>query len=159
MRANPEKAPASLCFSPAIEYQELEIKKVHKPTSKLDGSTKTLLVADNEQVMLDSLMSLLTQYGFRVLTANTGEDALKIYDQEDGNIDMVILDLGMPGKGGHQTMIELFDSHPDAKVIITSGFTASNSAQNLLKDGAFSFLRKPYKFGDLIKELKKAFAS
>jgi two-component system cell cycle sensor histidine kinase/response regulator CckA len=157
--SEPGKGTSFTLFFPAIERKIIEEKKVSRSSGKLNGSNKTLLVVDDEQVILESLRSLLAQYGFKVITTDTGEEALKIYDQEAGNIDLVILDLGMPGKGGHQTMIEIFESYPDAKVIITSGYTASSSVQTLLKDGATSFLRKPYKFGDLIKELKKAFDS
>ncbi len=104
----------------------------------------TVLVVDDEPGLLGMAESMLTRNGYQALTAASGEDALALLADGAGDgVDLVLLDLNMPGMGGRRCLEELLRLRPGLPVVITSG-QAVDSAQNLLDQGASGYLEKPY---------------
>ena len=93
--------------------------------------------------------------GYHVLTAVDGVEALEIYKKEKERINIVLLDLIMPNKGGRETFYALKEIEPDIKVIISSGYTQNTNTSELLHAGACNFLKKPYKWDELAKMIKQ----
>lgn len=118
------------------------------------GCNETILVVDDERPILDIACDILDQYGYATLTAENGEDALQIYERERDRIDLVILDIGMPGMGGYQCFKELQKIDPAIKVIITTGYYASERVGEMLEAGAAGFIGKPYRLVDMVKKVK-----
>ncbi len=102
----------------------------------------TVLVVDDEPRMRQSVRDLLMAYGYSCLLAEDGMNALQILDRE--NIDLLLLDLNMPGISGYQVMQQVKREHPDTAIIVVSGETTFESAAEALRQGAREFLRKPY---------------
>jgi PAS domain S-box-containing protein len=122
----------------------------------LDGiqGTETILLVDDESSLLEVNSSLLENIGYKVIRASSGEEAIGIYGENEKEIDLIIMDLGMPGMGGHRALKEIILKHPDAKVLIASGYSASSKLEDLAQDGASGFVPKPFRRMELLEEVR-----
>jgi len=121
----------------------------------LGGKGETILVVDDEIPILESVRAALEQAGYRVLAASSGEQALSLYSRRREEIDLVLLDLGMPGMGGMHCLEELRRLDPQARVIITSGYFAEGLVAELRRAGAVDYLLKPYRVERLLEKVKE----
>jgi len=142
-------------YIPSVKMVDTE--KISKPESQkeLPTGNEMILIVDDEKSLLDTNEALLNQFGYDTLTAERGEEAIEIFKKDQERIDLVLLDLIMPGMGGQQCLSELIKIKPDVKVIITSGYTASVTAQDTLKYGAAAFISKPMQLPTLLKKVRK----
>ena len=115
----------------------------------------TLLLIDDDIMVIEPVSELLEQFGYTVLTALSGTDALKIYREQWKNIDLVILDLVLPDTNGGDLYQELRKYNSQIKGLIASGMGASSSARALLESGCLDFIQKPYDVGRLCKKIAK----
>jgi len=109
---------------------------------------------DDEAYLLETNMTLLEQYGYQILTAENGEEAIEIFKNENKVISLVILDLLMPGMGGLKCLTGLLNINKDVKVIISSGYITSDQQHEALSKGAVGFIQKPYRHQDLLKMVR-----
>jgi PAS domain S-box-containing protein len=116
---------------------------------------ETIIIVDDELDILDIGQNTLEQFGYTVLTARNGEDAVEIYSRQGKQIDLVILDLGMPGMGGDKCLKELLRINPSVKVLIASGYAATQTVQSVLEAGASGFMAKPYRLEDMLKKVRE----
>ncbi|MGD2120441.1 MAG: response regulator [Gemmatimonadota bacterium] len=114
-----------------------------------------LLVVDDETRFLQAIATRLSKRGFDVRTAENGEDAIKL--ARTGKFDLALLDLRMPGMDGGEVMRVLKDEHDFLEAIILTGHGSLESAVELTKLGAYSYLPKPYELDKLIDILKEAY--
>jgi two-component system cell cycle sensor histidine kinase/response regulator CckA len=134
--------------SPAVEDDDLlEIKSNQ-------GGKERLLVVDDEAAILEVAREVLGGQGYSVVTAKSGEQALSIFEQNPSQFDLVLLDLGMPGMGGHRCLEAMLDIRPDMKIIIASGYADDRQIQEVLKSGAAEFIRKPYRLTSLLEQVR-----
>ena len=142
-------------YIPSMKMVDTE--KISKPESKeeLPTGNELILIVDDEKSLLETGEAILNQFGYDTLTAESGEEAIEIFKNDQERIDLVLLDLIMPGMGGQKCLLELIKIKPGVKVIITSGYTASVSAQDTLKYGAAAFISKPMQLPTLLKEVRK----
>jgi two-component system cell cycle sensor histidine kinase/response regulator CckA len=92
---------------------------------------------------------ILQQLGYQVLSAPSGQKALEIYRQEPESIDLVILDMLMPGMGGAETFQQLKRIDPGVRVLLSSGYSLDGEAQEVMAAGARGFIQKPYRLAAL----------
>ena len=118
------------------------------------GGQETILVVDDEKSIRDLEQQILGRKGYRVLYAGTGEEALGVYRENEG-ISLVILDISMPGMGGHRCLKELLRLNPAAKVVIVSGYSMSGHLEDALDSGAAGYLAKPFTKTDLLKTVRE----
>ncbi len=122
---------------------------------RLTGS-ETILVVDDEDPILSLLKRSLPAYGYRILTAQDGREALEIYRQQGSEIDLVLLDLSMPGMSGREVLAKLLEMAPQARVLVASGYVAGNQAvQGLLDAGARGYITKPYQLDELLRAIRQ----
>jgi CheY-like chemotaxis protein len=114
----------------------------------LRGSGTVLLVDDEDGVRMVA-GRLLQQLGYQVLSAPGGLRALEIYRQERDRIDLVILDMLMPGMGGAATFQKLKGFDPGVRVLLSSGYSLDGEAQQAMAAGARGFIQKPYRLAVL----------
>jgi PAS domain S-box-containing protein len=119
------------------------------------GGAETVLLVDDERPILDIAGEVLGQYGYSILTATSGEEALEVYLQNGHGIDLVILDLSMPGMGGHKCLRELLAFDPQARVIIASGYSSESPSGAAAEPGAKGFIGKPYSLIGLLKLVRE----
>ncbi len=119
------------------------------------GGNERILLVDDEESILEIACDILHRYGYKSVTAKKGEDALDIYRAQKDMIDLVVLDLNMPGIGGKKCLIALKEMDPEAKVVVATGHTTTDQAREALELGAVRFIPKPYRLKDLLKTLRE----
>lgn len=121
--------------------------------SESDVSQQTILIVDDEEVVREMLHAIVTSMGYRALVCENGLQAMKMYRAHQKSIDLVILDMVMPVKDGRTTFIELRELDPDAKILISSGYTVDGDARELLSRGALGFIQKPFRSSAIREKL------
>ncbi|MBC8876469.1 MAG: response regulator [Planctomycetes bacterium] len=119
-------------------------------------ATIHVLLVDDEAEFLEYLKSRLESRGLTVFSAASGLDALRTVDQQ--RIDVVVLDVRMPGIGGLEVLRKTKQKHPLVEVIMLSGNATVESAIDGLKLGAFDYVTKPCDMSDLLEKINAAYA-
>lgn len=114
----------------------------------------TILIVDDEVGPRESLRMILKPI-YEVYTAGDGHEALQCI--HDKNIDLVTLDLKMPGLSGIDVLREMKKSHPEVEVIVITGYGTLNNAQEAIRFGAGDFISKPFNVADIIAIVSKSF--
>src|SRR6202171_3072921 len=114
-----------------------------------------ILIVDDKEVLRDVLDAVLRREGFDVVMAASGEEALSVLDTDD-NIDLVILDIMLPGISGIDTLRATRISNPSLPVIIITAFSSIDGAIEAMKHGAFHYIPKPFKNEEVVLKVKKA---
>jgi len=116
---------------------------------------ETLLLVDDEAVILNVGQEMLKTLGYRVLSARSGEEAIEVYEENQDKIALVILDMIMPDMGGGETYDRMKEINPDIKVLLSSGYSIEGQASEILKRGCDGFIQKPFNIKELSQELRK----
>ena len=112
-----------------------------------------ILLVDDEEMIIETGRALLKSMGYKVYEARKGERALQIYKKHGNDIDVVLLDLIMPGMRGEEVYGELVKMNPRAKVVIISGYADERTVQDVLRRGCSGFLQKPFNIQELSRVL------
>ncbi|MBL7180809.1 MAG: PAS domain S-box protein [Desulfobacterales bacterium] len=140
-------------YFPAMDKEaEPEEQETEAPVS---GGTETVLLVDDEDAIRDLGKQILEKLGYNVLTAVDGESALDLYRREQGRIDLVILDLIMPGMGGKRCLEKLLKSNARAKVVIASGYSDTGPVKETIEKGAKNFIGKPYEIRKMLEMVRQ----
>ncbi len=126
-------------------------QSTQRAVDNMESTASTILVVDDDVRMTQSVRELLAAYGYSSMTAGGGEEALRVLAEHD--IDLMLLDLNMPGVDGYQVMRQVSEHHPGTDIVVISGETTFESATEALRNGAQDFLRKPYAPDRLIQIL------
>jgi PAS domain S-box-containing protein len=116
--------------------------------------TETILLVDDDAALRQLGERVLRRMGYQVVTAASGEEALEIHGLRGDQLDLVIMDLGMPGMGGHRAIGELLARHPTVKVIVASGYAAHDQVRASLEAGAVGYVAKPFKRSELLATIR-----
>lgn len=114
----------------------------------------TILVVDDESLLTTMADAILSDFGYKVLTANNGQKALKILEQSDTHVDLVITDLVMPGMGGRELMERIRQLGLHMPMLAMSGYVMPDD-----KAAQASYLQKPFTSTDLLRKVKAALAA
>jgi CheY-like chemotaxis protein len=117
--------------------------------------TETILLVDDEEMIIDVGVQILEELGYEVLTARHGMEAIEVYQQNRQKVAMVILDLIMPQMGGGETYDKLKEVDPQVKVLLSSGYSLDGQATEILKRGCDGFIQKPFSMEDLSRKLRQ----
>jgi len=129
----------------AIELQPASAGKVKAAEAPLlPKGNETVLLVDDEKPIRDMGKAFLSRLGYTALLAEDGEQAIRLYRRHQNGVGAVILDMTMPKLTGKQTLKQILEINPKAKVILVSGYTAEGTSEELLAEGAMGFLQKPY---------------
>ncbi|MDB6112201.1 MAG: hybrid sensor histidine kinase/response regulator, partial [Pedosphaera sp.] len=128
------------------------------PPQALWGKGETILVVDDEPSVLDLTKSILCHYGYKVVTAIHGADAIALYSQSRETIKVVIIDVMMPVMDGPTAISALKQQQPDLQFIAISGLMQSDKLKQQLDGAEVSFLPKPFDTEKLLKELRRLLA-
>lgn len=118
------------------------------------GGTETILLVDDAEPFRSVGKEILNQLGYKVITASDGESALEMYCKEQKRIDLVLLDLIMPGMNGRECLEELLKVNPRLKVVMTCSGLLGGSTKKLIESRAKGFLRKPYEIGEFPRVIR-----
>ncbi len=126
---------------------------------EIQGNGETILLVDDEEEVLEVGRELLERFGYRVLTAFDGENAMKVFSESERDIQCVILDLNMPGLDGQSCLEKLLSLSPKMKVVVATGYLERERRNEMIASGASGFITKPYRFTDMLRELRRALVS
>jgi len=152
--SQPGKGTTFRIYFPALESSpESRMAEPERDVHLYGG--ETILLVDDESSILDIGINILEQFGYSTLAARSGEEAVEIYQARGDEISLVILDLGMPGMGGEQCLQEILKLNPKARVVIASGFAASQTVKHLMEAGAVGYVSKPYRLENMLKKIRE----
>jgi two-component system cell cycle sensor histidine kinase/response regulator CckA len=120
------------------------------------GRVETLLIVDDEEVLVELLRRLVERHGYRAFAASSGREALEIYEANRGEIDLVLTDLMMPEMDGKQLAQELLRRDPNVRILISTGYSEPTDISYLLDAGARGIVMKPYQADRLIEAIRAA---
>jgi CheY-like chemotaxis protein len=121
----------------------------------LRQGSELILVVDDEPMIKTLARDVLQRYGYTVLTAEGGEEAIAIYRRQWKEISLMLLDMVMPKIDGREVFRRVREINPQVKVIVSSGYSHDRDADDLLEQGAAGFVQKPYRMADLLKMVEK----
>jgi len=144
-------------YLPAIsaESKEQGAKPVKQPEIELNTGEGTILMIEDEDVVIEVTQAMLEMLGYRVMVAKTGKDAIHITETFDGQIDLALLDIKLPDMEGRKVYPLIMEARPDLKVIVFSGYSIEGPAQDILDAGAQDFIQKPFSLATLSEKLKE----
>ena len=125
-----------------------------KPAPLGQGGGETVLVVDDEEGILAASREALTSLGYQVVTANSGEKALEVFGADPMAIDLVVLDLGMPGLGGLACLRLMRSLRADVKVLVATGYAEDAVLEQLRELGVREVIAKPYRFAGLAASIQ-----
>jgi PAS domain S-box-containing protein len=120
----------------------------------LNGKEETILLVDDEEMVMDVGEQLLKKLGYGVLLAKDGEEAIELYRCHQRKIDAVILDMVMPSMDGGETYDRLKEVDPGIKVLLSSGYGVDGQANEILARGCNGFIQKPFSLSELSGKLE-----
>lgn len=129
------------------------LEDICQPEASTRQGGETILVVDDEPEILDLTAEMLQSSGYVAWAAKSGEEALEMLSRRETDVELVILDLNMPGMGGFKCLEEVLRIDPEAKVLIASGYSSEGQARESLARGARGYIAKPYTFQELMSEI------
>jgi signal transduction histidine kinase/FixJ family two-component response regulator len=151
-RSEPQKGSTFNVYLPASHFSEI---KEGAPTDALLKGSETILIVDDEWVVLKLGRRLLKNLGYRVFIAKSGKNALKIFDACIDRIDLVLLDIIMPGLSGEEVYQMMKENKPDVKVLLSSGYSIDWKARQMIKNGCVGFIQKPFTIKQLSLQIRR----
>jgi two-component system cell cycle sensor histidine kinase/response regulator CckA len=128
------------------------------PAAIIKGSG-TILLIDDEKMILDVGIELLEELGYTVQTAMSGQEAIDVFDKNRAEIDMIIMDMIMPGMGGGEAFDRLKEMDPAIKVLLSSGYSINGQATKILQRGCDGFIQKPFNMNQLAEKIQGVLAN
>jgi PAS domain S-box-containing protein len=131
-----------------LTVRDVAIAEVH-------GHGERVLVVEDEEAVREFATRALRDSGYSVLEAANAEEALAVFEQEKGNVDIVFSDVVLPSKSGLQLADELLARHPDLHVLLSSGYTDQKSQWSVIQERGYGFVQKPYAIHDLLRTIRE----
>ena len=136
-----------------------------KPDAENPGETKeatgkeTILLVDDEDTVRETTGELISMLGYRVFPVASGQEAIAAFMEQQKEIDLVVLDMIMPGMSGSVTFDRLREIDPEIRVLLSSGYSINGQAQDIMERGCKGFIQKPFKMEELSQRIREALAS
>src|SRR4030042_886438 len=131
-----------------------KVQKTVKTADSLMEGTKTILLVDDEEMVLNVGRKFLKVTGYRVLTARDGREAIEVYEKYKDSIDLVLLDIVMPNMKGGEVFDRLKEINPDVRVLLSTGYSIDGEATKILERGGKGFIQKPFDIKQLSQSIR-----
>lgn len=139
-------------YLPATERPQEQKEEI---TREFYQGKETILLVDDDIMVLDTGEEILARLGYTVISATGGVEAIKLFSEHQARIDAVLLDMIMPDTGGGEVFDRIKEINPDIKVLLTSGYSRDGEADEILKRGCYGFIQKPFRIMELSKRLRE----
>jgi signal transduction histidine kinase/ActR/RegA family two-component response regulator len=150
-----ERGTTFLLYFPVPQEISAAIEPHEQAVEQISGGNETLLLVEDETLLLDMVQILLESNGYTVFTAQDGEEAVLVYQQHAHEIALVISDMGLPKLTGVSEFEKMKEINPAVKIIFASGFFEPESKAKLENAGAKGFLQKPYVIEEVLSKIRK----
>jgi two-component system, cell cycle sensor histidine kinase and response regulator CckA len=141
-------------YMPALKAEESISEKEEETLEEIPGGTETLLLVEDEEMLIMSLQMVLVEKGYNVLPARDGLEALKIYQENKNDIALVLTDLGLPTISGLEVCQRIKKIKSNERVILATGYLDPEMKSEFLKAGIQHFLYKPYDLKIVLREVR-----
>jgi two-component system cell cycle sensor histidine kinase/response regulator CckA len=149
---------AGASFSILLPASEKPVSRNSPAASPIEKGSGTVLIVDDETIILEVGRQMLERLGYQVLTARSGAEGLDIFARRHRQIVLVILDLIMPEMGGGEVYDRLRLIDPDVRVLLSSGYSIDGQAEKILQRGCGGFVQKPFDLGVLSQAIQNIMA-
>ncbi len=139
-------------YLPATEAAAVRDKA---PAAEIVRGTETILLVEDEKMILKVTTEMLESLGYRVLTAASGREGIRIYKERGSEIDLVILDMIMPGLTGLAAFDRLREINSGARVLLSSGYSINGEAKQIMDRGCNGFIQKPFRIEELSQKVRQ----
>jgi CheY-like chemotaxis protein len=140
-------------FLPSSDKEPIPEKKLFDQV--LTRGSETILLVDDQEDVIKAGQALLEKLGYTVLLATGGEEALDVYRKHLQKIDLVILDMIMPGMSGGETYSRLKEINPKVKTILSTGYSLDGQAMEIIQKGCNGFIQKPFSVSALSQKIRE----
>jgi CheY-like chemotaxis protein len=114
-----------------------------------------VLLVDDEEVILNFNRMVLEKLGYKVLVARSGQEAIEVFQGQKDGIDLVLLDMIMPGMEGGKVLDILKRIHGEVKIILLSGYGMNDEVRRMMERGCRAFIQKPFDIGDFSRKIQE----
>ncbi|MBI5064303.1 MAG: PAS domain S-box protein [Desulfatitalea sp.] len=142
-------------FDIYLPASERGVPKVAEPAPKAVAGKETILLVDDEEMVLEIGQKILERLGYVVIKAQNGMQALEIYKQRHDSIDMIILDVIMPVIGGGEAFDRIKQIEPKVKILLSSGYSLDGQVAAILQRGCAGFIQKPFSIETLSAKIRE----
>ncbi len=123
----------------------------------IQGGTETILLIDDEELVMEVGEKFLKVMGYRVIKATDGEEAIETYRNHREEVDLIILDLIMPKMEGGEVFKRLREISPQVKILLSSGYSFDAKVSQIIEQGACGFIQKPFDMEQLSQSIRAIF--
>jgi DNA-binding NtrC family response regulator len=134
--------------------QSEQLPEEDKPEIQPIPKKGVVLVIDDEAAVREAVNDILSDLGLEVIAAPNGESGLALFQERREEIELVLLDLSMPGLSGEDTFRALREIAPNIRVILSSGYNEAEATRRFVGKGLAGFLQKPYDINALISKVQ-----
>ncbi len=139
-------------YLPASEKEALKEKSF---SLELLNGSGAILIVDDEPIVLSVSKEILESLGYTVFGMGSGEEAINFYKEMKNTIDLIILDMIMPGLSGSETFDRIKEFDPSAKILLSSGYSLNGQAKKILAKGCRSFIQKPFDIAQISRKIRE----
>jgi two-component system cell cycle sensor histidine kinase/response regulator CckA len=158
--SEPDKGSTFRIYLPVSHKGVLqEVPNAEPLVNMPHGTNECILVVDDEEHIRSLAKDILENYGYRVLLADDGEMAIRLFELHKQEISLVLLDMIMPKMGGLETFIRLKELSPEVKALLSTGYQKDGKAQDILCQGIHGFVQKPYQIAELLTQIRRVIDS
>ncbi len=141
-------------FTIYLPASEKEVTREVKTPEKMLTGHETILLVDDEEMIITVTRDILVSLGYSVRSARSGHEAIEFYKAAKDKIALIILDMVMPEMGGGETFDRLREINPDVKVILSSGYSLDGQAIKIIERGCHAFIQKPFSILSLSQKVR-----
>lgn len=152
--SEPGKGTTFKVYFPKAGADEVSDTEEQVGDDLLIGS-ETILVVEDSKPLLKITQKMLEKYGYRILTAQNGREALEVFSGHDGPIHLILTDLVMPKMGGQDLVEKIQSEKPEVKLVYMSGYTDRAISDNGMLHKDVNFIQKPFSSNDLVRKVRE----
>jgi len=146
-------------FNIFVPISDKQLAPTHEVPQKLIPGSETILLIDDEQMILDVSKAMLTKLGYSVFNADSGSRALEIIHEHGSTIDLIILDMIMPEIDGGHTYDKIREIRPQIPVLLSSGYALDGQAAEIMDRGCNGFIQKPFTVQNLSQKIQEVLSN
>jgi PAS domain S-box-containing protein len=149
------KSDYGTTFNLYLPISEKLVEKECSSEKKIYNGSETILIVDDEDMIIEVGQALLKRLGYQVITAKSGEEALEVVHRKGAGVDLVILDMIMPGMDGGRTFDGIRETCPEMPIMLASGYAINGQAEKIMKRGCNGFIQKPFSVSELSHKVRQ----
>ncbi len=155
--SEPGRGTVVKIYLPVVARRAADIAS--KVDSPVTGGAETILVAEDDDMVRNLTKQTLVMAGYTVIDAKNGNEALSLFIKHADKVNLLMLDVVMPGLGGKEVYDRVLETHPDVPTLFCSGYSHNAIHTGFVLDSDLHFIQKPYSSDSLLRKIRKVLDS